>query len=36
MAEIEQMLDSCAADRYRTRDLINALVRSNLFLGALK
>jgi len=35
-AEIEQMLDSCAADRYRTRDLIHALVRSNLFLGALK
>jgi hypothetical protein len=32
-AEIERMLDSCAADDYRTRDLIHALVRSRVFLG---
>jgi hypothetical protein len=31
--EIEKMLDSCAADDYRTRDLIHALVRSRVFLG---
>jgi Protein of unknown function (DUF1588)/Protein of unknown function (DUF1592)/Protein of unknown function (DUF1585)/Protein of unknown function (DUF1587)/Planctomycete cytochrome C len=32
-AEIEKMLDSCAADGYRTRDLVHALVRSKIFLG---
>ena len=32
-AEIEKMLDSCAADGYRTRDLVHALVRSRVFLG---
>ena len=32
-AEIEKMLDSCAADGYRTRDLIHALVHSRVFLG---
>lgn len=31
--EIEKMLDICAADGYRTRDLIHALVRSRVFLG---
>jgi hypothetical protein len=35
-AEIEKMLDSCAADSYRTRDLVHALVRSRVFLGELK
>ena len=30
--EIESMLDSCASDGYRTRDLIHALVRSRVFL----
>ena len=35
-AEIEKMLDSCAADGYRTRDLVHALVRSRVFLGELK
>ncbi len=32
-AEIERMLDRCAADGYRARDLIHALVRSKIFLG---
>ncbi|MEQ1850177.1 MAG: DUF1592 domain-containing protein [Chthoniobacteraceae bacterium] len=32
-AEIEAMLDGCAADGYRVRDLIHALVRSSIFLG---
>ena len=32
-AEIEKMLDSCAADGYRSRDLVHALVRSRVFLG---
>jgi Protein of unknown function (DUF1588)/Protein of unknown function (DUF1592)/Protein of unknown function (DUF1585)/Protein of unknown function (DUF1587)/Planctomycete cytochrome C len=32
-AEIEKMLDACAADGYRTRDLVHALVRSRVFLG---
>jgi hypothetical protein len=32
-ASIEKMLDSCAADGYRTRDLVHALVRSRVFLG---
>ena len=35
-AEIEKMLDACAADGYRTRDLVHALVRSRIFLGELK
>jgi hypothetical protein len=35
-AEIEKMLDSCAAGGYRTRDLVHALVRSRVFLGVLK
>jgi hypothetical protein len=32
-AEIEKLLDACAADGYRTRDLILALVQSRIFLG---
>ncbi len=32
-AEIEKMLDSCAADGYRTRDLLHALVGSKVFQG---
>ncbi len=32
-AELEQMLDGCAADGYRTRDLLHALVQSKIFLG---
>jgi hypothetical protein len=32
-AEIESMLDACAANGYRVRDLIHALVRSQIFLG---
>ena len=32
-AEIEKMLDACAGDGYRTRDLVHALVRSRVFLG---
>jgi hypothetical protein len=31
--EIEKMLDACAANGYRTRDLVHALVRSRVFLG---
>jgi hypothetical protein len=33
-AEIEAMLEACAADGYRVRDLIHALVRSSIFLGS--
>lgn len=32
-AEIESMLDGCAAKEYRVRDLIHAFVRSKIFLG---
>jgi hypothetical protein len=32
-AEIERMLDSCAAAGYRARDLVHALVQSRIFLG---
>lgn len=32
-AEIESMLDACAKDGYRVRDLLNALIQSRLFLG---
>ena len=32
-AEIEAMLDACAADGYRVQDLILALVQSKVFLG---
>jgi hypothetical protein len=32
-AEIEKMLDACAAGGYRTRDLVHALVHSRVFLG---
>ena len=31
--EIEAMLDACAADGYRVRDLLLALVQSRIFLG---
>ena len=31
--EIESMLDACAADGYRVRDLMIALVQSKIFLG---
>jgi hypothetical protein len=31
--EIEALLDACAADGYRVRDLIHALVESKIFLG---
>ena len=31
--EVESMLDACAADGYRTRDLLHALVQSKVFLG---
>jgi len=31
--EIESMLDACAANDYRVRDLIHSLVRSQIFLG---
>ncbi len=31
--EIESMLDSCAKDGYRVRDLMHALVQSRIFLG---
>src|SRR5262249_17385219 len=34
--EIEKMLDGCAADGYRARDLVHALVRSRVFLGESK
>jgi hypothetical protein len=32
-AEIEEMLDACADDGYRVRDLIHSLVQSRIFLG---
>jgi hypothetical protein len=32
-AEIETMLDACAAEGYRVRDLVHALVQSPIFLG---
>ena len=32
-AEVETMLDACAANRYRVRELIHELVRSQIFLG---
>ncbi|HUQ94979.1 MAG TPA: DUF1592 domain-containing protein [Bryobacteraceae bacterium] len=32
-AEIARLLDACAADGYRTRDLLYALVQSKIFLG---
>ena len=32
-AEIEQILDACAAGGYRTRDLLQAFVRSRIFIG---
>lgn len=32
-AEIESMLDACAADGYRVRDLMLALIQSKIFLG---
>ena len=31
--EIELMLDACAKDGYRVRDLLMALVQSKIFLG---
>lgn len=31
--EIEAMLDACAKDGFRTRDLFHALIRSKIFLG---
>ncbi len=31
--EIETMLDACAADGYRVRDLLHAVVQSKIFLG---
>jgi hypothetical protein len=33
-AEIEVMLDGCADDGYRVRDLVHALVQSSIFLGS--
>ena len=35
-AEIEKMLDASAANGYRARDLVHALVRSRVFLGEVK
>src|SRR5262249_12023365 len=35
-AEIDKMLDRCAGDGYRTRDLVHSLVRSRVFLGEQK
>ena len=32
-AEIKAMLDACAADGYRVRDLIHALITNRIFLG---
>lgn len=32
--EIEALLDGCAADGYRVRDLLHALVRNRIFLGS--
>jgi hypothetical protein len=31
--EIEAMLDACARDGYRVRDLVHALVQSSIFPG---
>ena len=31
--EIEEMLDSCAGNGYRVRDLLHALVPGRIFLG---
>ena len=31
--EIEEILDRCAADGYRVRDLLHAFIRSRIFLG---
>jgi hypothetical protein len=31
--DIEAMLDACAQDGYRVRDLVHALVQSPIFLG---
>ena len=33
--EIESMLDSCAANGYRVRELLHALIQSHIFLGQL-
>ena len=33
VAKIEQMLDACASNGYRTRDLFHALIASKIFLG---
>ena len=33
--EMETMLDACAADGYRARDLLQSLVRSKIFMGRL-
>jgi Protein of unknown function (DUF1592)/Protein of unknown function (DUF1588)/Protein of unknown function (DUF1585)/Protein of unknown function (DUF1587)/Protein of unknown function (DUF1595)/Planctomycete cytochrome C len=33
-AEVEAMLDACAPDGFRVRDLMHALVRSRIFLGS--
>ncbi len=35
-AEIDRILDACATQGYRTRDLLHALIRSKIFLGASK
>ena len=35
-AEIEKILDGCAAQGYRTRDLIHGLIHSRIFLGGTK
>jgi hypothetical protein len=32
--EIEALLDGCAADGYRVRDLLHALVQNRIFLGS--
>jgi hypothetical protein len=33
-AELEAMLDACAAGEFRVRELVHALVRSRIFLGS--
>ncbi|MFZ4768456.1 MAG: DUF1585 domain-containing protein, partial [Roseimicrobium sp.] len=33
--EIGAMLDACAADGFRVKDLIHALVQSRIFLGSI-
>jgi hypothetical protein len=35
-AEIEAMLDACAADGYRVGDLLHVLIQSRIFLGGQK